>query len=362
MKRGLPVLLAVSFVLMMLSACAGKASEPTAAESAAPSEVKTVTFTDSAGRAVDVPLEITKIAVSGPLAQIVVFALAPDKMVGIATNWDETAVKYLDPKHYNLPVIGQLYGTKGELNLEELLKADPDVVIDVGEPKESIAQDMDALQEQTGIPFVHISANTATMGDTYRNLGKLLGMETEAEKLASYCEDTYAMMQDVMNKVGEENKVSLMYCMGDAGLNVVAKSSYHAEVLDMMSKNVAVVDEPSSKGTGNEVDMEQLLKWNPEVLIFAQNSVFDSVGSDATWKQLSAVSNGRYYKVPFGPYNWLGFPASVQRYLGMMWLGKLLYPEQADYDLFEKTSEFYKLFVHCDLTQAQYDELMANAK
>jgi len=346
----------------MLSSCAGTAKTPAAEESAVPTISEPVSFTDSAGRVVEVPSKITKIAVSGPLAQIVLFALAPDKMVGIATNWDETAAKYFDKKYYELPIIGQLYGTKGELNLEELLKAEPDVVIDVGEPKENIAEDMDALQEQTGIPFVHISAYTATMGDTYRNLGKLLGMETEAETLATYCDDTYAMMLNLMDEVGENNKVSLMYCMGDAGLNVVAKSSYHAEVLDLMSNNVAVVDDPSSKGTGNEVDMEQLLKWNPSVIVFAPNSVYDTVGSDATWNQLTAISNGRCYKAPFGPYNWLGFPASVQRYLGMMWLGKLLYPNQADYDLFEKTAEFYNLFYHCDLTQEQYEELMTNAK
>ncbi len=362
MKRIVPILLILSLLLATLSACAGTAKTSTAATPEIPAEGQTVSFTDSAGRVVELPSKITKIAVSGPLAQIVVFALAPDKMVGISSEWDATASKYFAPKYYNLPKIGQLYGTKGEINLEELLKADPDVVIDVGEPKDTIVEDMDALQEKTHIPFVHISANTATVGDTYRALGKLLGMEAEAEKLAVYCDDTYTMMQKLTEKVGANNKVKLLYCMGEAGLNVVAKGSYHAEILDMMSNNVAVVDEPSSKGTGNEVDMEQLLKWDPSVVVFAPNSVYDTVGSDPTWLQLTAISSGEYYEVPFGPYNWLGFPASVQRYLGMLWLGKLLYPDQADYDLYEKASEYYQLFYHCTLSRDQYDELMTNAQ
>ena len=90
-------------------------------------------FTDSCGREVTVPTDVQKIAVSGPLAQIVVFAIAPDKMVGVANDWDESAKGYFDAKYLELPLLGQLYGGKGELNLETLLAADPDVVIDVGE-------------------------------------------------------------------------------------------------------------------------------------------------------------------------------------------------------------------------------------
>ena len=138
-------------------------------------------FTDSCGREVTVPADVQKVAVSGPLAQMVVFAIAPDKMVGVANAWDETAQTYFDEKYLSLPLLGQLYGGKGELNMESLLAAAPDVVIDVGEPKGSLAEDMDALQEQTGIPFVHIDAYLATMDETYAMLGDLLAMPNEAQ-------------------------------------------------------------------------------------------------------------------------------------------------------------------------------------
>ena len=49
--------------------------------------------------------------------RLVVFAMAPDKLVGIANAWDESAAEFLDKKYYNLPILGQLYGGKGELNL-----------------------------------------------------------------------------------------------------------------------------------------------------------------------------------------------------------------------------------------------------
>ena len=57
----------------------------------------------------------------------------------------------------------------------------------------------------------------------------------------------------------------------------------------------------------------------------------------------------------------MGFPPSVQRYLGMLWLGELLYPEETDYDLYQEVKTYYDLFYHCDLTEEQYEALVANS-
>ncbi len=319
---------------------------------------ETFVFTDSVGREVELPYTIDKIAISGPLAQIVVFALCPERLVGIASKWDKTAEQFLSTEYYNLPELGQLYGGKGELNLETLLASGAQVVIDVGEPKKTIVEDLDGLTEQTGIPFVHITATIATMGDAYRKLGELLHMEEQADELAEYCDATYAKILAVSDQV---DKVNLLYITGEQGLNVIAKDSYHSEVIDLLSNNLAVVESPSSKGTGNEVDMEQILLWNPDVILFAPGSIYATVGDDETWQSITAVQNGAYYEVPFGPYNWMGFPPSVQRILGMLWMAKLLYPEAADYDLYTEVAEYFRLFYHCELTEDAYNELVANS-
>ncbi|MDY3832604.1 MAG: ABC transporter substrate-binding protein [Candidatus Ventricola sp.] len=315
-------------------------------------------FTDSTGREVTVDQEISRIAVTGPLGQIVVFAIAPDMLVGIPGAWNPEAKAFLDEQYYSLPVLGQLYGGKGDLNLEELLKAAPQVVIDIGEPKGSIAEDMDALTEQTGIPFVHISAYLESMDETYTMLGELLGLEEAAGVLAETCTRIYSRAVEMMQGV---EKVNMLYVTGENGLNVLANGGYHSGVIDMMANNVAVVENVSSKGTGNEVDMEQILNWNPDVIVFSENSIYDTVGEDPVWQNVSAIANNRYYEVPFGPYNWIGQPPAVQRLLGMMWLGKLLYPEAATYDLYDEVAQYYQLFYHCDLTREQYDALMAKA-
>ena len=363
MKRILSVLLAVCLLVTALSACGNEpaadttpSAEPSAAVSA---EAATREFTDSTGRTVTVPNEVTRVAVSGPLTQIYAIPLVGDLMVGVSNYIAEDIEKYLPDYISTLPELGQLYGGGAELDLEAILAADPDVVIDIGDSKDGIAEDMDSLSEQTGIPFVHIDATVQTSPDAYRMLGELVGREDEAEEIASWLEGIYDMMTGMMEKVDADGaRKTALYCLGGKGLNVIAKGSYHAETFNMMTDNLA--DLPDN-GSGNEVDMEQLLVWNPEVVVFAPDSVYDSVGSDAAWQQLQAVSSGNYYKTPYGPYGWLSSPPSVQRYLGMVWLGALLYPDYCEYDLQEVVTEYYKLFYECDLTQEMYDELMAGA-
>ena len=359
MKKNVKRLLALVLALVMslsLFACGQKQQEDKT-DDGTQTETTRV-FTDSCGREVTVPADIQKIAVSGPLAQIVVFAIAPDRMVGVANAWDESAKTYFDAKYLELPLLGQLYGGKGELNLETLLAAAPDVVIDVGEPKDSMAEDLDALQEQTGIPFVHIDAYLASMDDTYAMLGDLLAMPNEAQGLADYCRYAYDKVKAIADSV---EKVNLLYVTGEEGLNVIARGSYHAEVIDMLCNNLAVVDEPSSKGTGNEVDMEQILNWNPDAVIFAPGSIYSTVADNENWQTIPAIRDGRYYEVPMGPYNWMGFPPSVQRILGMQWMAKVLYPDAVDYDMYETTQTYFQLFYHCDLTAEQYAALTAHS-
>ena len=315
-------------------------------------------FVDDAGREVVLEEKIERVVVTGPLGQIAVFAIAPDSLVGLCSDWDSNAEPYIDTEKYNLPVIGQIYGGKGNVNLEELLAVNPQVVIDVGEPKGDIAGDLDALQAQTGIPFVHISALIDSLDQTYQRLGELLGMPDEAKVLSDYCADVYARVKALADRV---EKKRLLFVVGLEGLGVIAKDSYHSAVIDMLSENLAVLDAPSSRGTGNEVDMEQILVWNPDVILFSESSAFAAAQEDPLWQAVSAIAANTYYEVPVGPYNWMGFPPGMQRLLGMLLMGKVLYPDEADWDMYEETARHFELFYHSALTREQYDVLVKNS-
>ncbi len=316
---------------------------------------QSMTFVDSLGREKTFEEPISRYAVTGTMAQITVFAIAPDELVGVSSEWNDEAREYIPEKYFGLPVVGQIYGGKGDMNLEELLASDAQVVIDVGEAKKNCAEDLDALEEQTGIPFVHIDASAFTMDETYRMLGELLGKQDEAAVLSAYCKEAADQVKAIAEGVEKKN---FLYVVGEEGNHVIAKDSYHAEIIDLLTNNVAVVEEPSSRGTGNEVDGEQILQWNPEVVIFSKGSIYDTAAEDPVWQSVDAIKNGQYYEAPFGPYNWMGFPPAVQRILGMKWMAKVLYPEVAEYDLYEEIAEYFDLFYHTELTKEQYDVLM----
>ena len=55
----------------------------------------------------------------------------------------------------------------------------------------------------------------------------------------------------------------------------------------------------------------------------------------------------------------MGFPPSVQRYLGILWAAKLLYPEVCDYDLYTEIARYYRLFYGCELTRSQFEQLVS---
>ena len=351
-KKLFAVLLALCLMISTLAGCSKSTTSTNKSES--------VTFTDSAGRQVKLPSKITKIAASGSLAQIVLFALAPDMLVGVSDKWSVESKKYIDSKYYNLPVLGQFYGGKN-LNVEEIAKVSPQVVIDVGEAKSTIVEDMNSISSKVNIPTIHIDATTATMPEAYRTLGKLLGREAQGEALAQYCEQTYKKTQDIMNAVGDNGKIKVLYCSGKEGLNALAKGSFHAEILDKVTNNVAVLKKFSSSGSGDPVDMEQITLWNPDVIIFAPGSIYSTVASNPAWQKLNAIKNGKYYEVPNGPYNWMGSPPSVNRYMGMIWITQLLYPEKAQYDVYKETVKYYELFYHCKLTEDQYKALVGNS-
>lgn len=364
MRKQCLSLLTAAALCLQLCACAApaagaSASAPAAQSASASAGQEGFSFTDDIGRTVELAAQPERIVPAAPLAQIILFAVAPDKLAGLSSEWYDSARGIIGEQYFELPVFGGLYAS-ADLNVEELAAVQPDLIIDIGEEKDSSVDDLDRLQQQTGIPTVYISADLASMPETFRTLGALLGEEEQAEKLASFCERVYQRTLSIMEQVGDD-KADALYVIGDKGLNVLAKGSYHAELLDLLTNNLAVVDTPLSKGTGNEVSMEQISLWDPSFVIFAPDSIYDTVKQDPSWSQIDAIVHDNYVRVPDAPHNWMSMPPSVQRYLGLIWLPAVLYPEYCDYDPEEEIREYYELFYHCELTQEQYRQITDGA-
>jgi iron complex transport system substrate-binding protein len=370
-KRNLlALLLSLVMLLSVFTSCANKqtsasiATTPT--QTTAPPTTTQIqatkrTVTDSCGRKVEIPANITKIAPSGALAQIVLFSIAPYKLVGLSGDFADVAKKYIDKKYYSLPTFGQFYGKNVNLNIEALAAAKPDVIIDIGEAKATVKADMDGIQAQTGIPVIFIEATLPTMANAYITLGDILSEKEQAQKLSDYCAKTIAAAKEKSAFIADKDKVKLYYAEGETGLATNPVGSIHADVIDMIGAiNVADLKNTSGSG-GNEVSLEQVMLWAPDVMLFGPNSIYSTVSTDASWKDFKAVKNNKIYEVPLGPYNWMGRPPAVNRLLGVKWLGNLLYPETYKYDMVKETKTFYELFYHCTISDDDAKTLMAHS-
>lgn len=318
-----------------------------------------VKFTDSTGREVEIPKNIDRIAPSGPLAQVVLYTLCPDKLVGLAAEMKDSQMEFIDEKYRSLPVFGNFYGDT--LNMEAIMSAKPQVVIDIGEMKPTAKEDMKGVQDKTGIPSIFIHMELDSMAEAYRTLGKIVGEEDQAEKIASYVEKTLSEAKEKSESIPDDKKVRIYCGSGDAGLTALIKGTVHSDIIDAAGgENVADVEQ-SARGGVSDISMEQLMLWQPDVILFTPGSIYSDVDMREEWQGLEAVKDKKVYEVPANPYSWIGQPPSVNRIIGIKWLGNLIYPDVFQYDMKEETKEFYKLFYHCEVTDEQVDQLLANS-
>lgn len=348
-------------IMGLVSGCSSS-NEASSASSSAATQNETRTFTDSLGREVELPAQIDRIAPSGHTANQVLLTMAPEKMVCLSQELSEDQLKYINlPNYADLPITGAAFGSKGDINKEAVAAADPQVIIDTGEVKDGLEEDMDTLQEQLGIPVVFIETKLEDYGAAYEMLGELLGMPERGKELSDYCAAAYKEVTNVMATIPDSERVNLGYFLGDAGLNTIAKNSYQGQVIDLCANNVAVLEKATGSGQGQEVSLEQIALWNPDLIIFAPDSIYDTVADDPAWDGIAAIDNGNFYETPASPYNWLNNPPTVNQVMGMQWLPRLLYPDKFNTSIADVTKSYYKMFYGYDMSDREVADMTAKA-
>lgn len=313
------------------------------------------TIEDSTGRSVTFAAAPTKIAPSGTLAQLMLYTIAPERLVGWSKKPSEGQAKFMPESLKDLPEFGQFYGKNVTLNMEALVAAAPQVIIDLGDMKKSHKEDMTQIQEQTNIPTLFIKATLDNFPEAYRQLGKILGEEKKAEELAAYLEKALSDAAEYQKMAGEK-PTRIYFGGGKEGLEAQAKGSVHAVLIEMLGA-VNALEVPEVSHKGNPIDREQLLNLNADLILLQGSSPFEEIMANPAWQELRAVKEGKAVSIPSKPYSFIGNPPSVNQVPGIYWLGQLLYPE-AKIDAKAKIQEFYKLFYHYDLTDEEYAKLI----
>lgn len=343
------VLLIITVALFSFALFAQAVTEETS-ESVSATQV----FVDDLGREVELPAYITRIAPSGSNAQVIVFQIAPEKLVGLASKLSGDEMTIYPSYTYDLPAFGTLYGKKANLNKETLILANPEVIIDVGDIKgsiESMASDLDKVSADVGVPVIFLEANMDNYPAVFRRLGALLGEEERAEQLAVYYEDAVAIIESVKT----DAKPTVYITSSSDGLEAILGGKSHAQCAEKAGAQVVVTSD-LAQSNGN-ISLETLYQLDPEYIFAYSEAGYETITTSSDWATLSAVQNGKVYLVPSMPHGFIDSPVCSNRIIGLWYLASIFYP-QADIDIVEKTREFYSLFYGADISAEQTEKIL----
>ena len=313
---------------------------------------------DSAGRTVALPGEVRRVFAAGPPAAILLFAVAPDRLLGWTTALGADEKAFFPEKYTALPTLGRLTGRGNTANVEVVLAAKPDLILDYGTINPTYASLADRVQEQTGIPYALIDGSFAKMPEAFRLLGALVGDEAAGEGLAHYAEETLADIDRGIAQAAPGRRPRVYYARGPKGLNTGLGGSINVESIERVGAfNVAA---GIGKGGLADVSMEQLLLWDPEVIITTDAGFYAAVKKDKLWEGVQALQAGRVYLSPTLPFGWVDFPPSVNRMIGLHWLARLLYSDIFTAPLKPRVADFYARFYHQAPSDAQLARLLAD--
>ena len=325
---------------------------------ATPGEARTVT--DSAGRKIDVPDRIERVFAAGPPASILLYILAPDRMTGWPNPPTAEERPFIAERYRDLPALGRLTGRGGTANLEVVLKAKPDLILDFGSVRDTYVSLADNVQEQTKVPYILVDGRLEATPAALRLLGNVLDHGQRAEQLASYVEATFAEIDAALAAIPVDRRPRVYLARGPDGLETGVVGSINTEIIERAGgRNVA---EAAGQRGLVRASMEQVIVADPAIIITWDRNFFERVAKDPLWAGIRAVREGRVYLAPTAPFGWIDRPPSVNRVIGLKWLAGLFYPDRFPENLRETTRTFYRLFYHVDLTEPQLDTLIAWSK
>lgn len=322
----------------------------------APVAARAANLTDDAGRPIKVPERVERVFAAGPPASILLYTFAPDLLLGWTRRLERAQCELLGSGACDKPEVGRLTGRGNTTNLEVLLKLKPDLILDVGTINDTYVSLANRVQEQTGVPYALLDGRFAAVASAYRKLGELTSRASEAENFAHYADTTIATIKSRIDNIPQERRPRVYYARGPRGLETGLGGSINVETIEFLgARNVA----GNRRGGMATVSIEQVLAWNPDVIITIEPDFAAAVRSDQVWAPIKAVQAGRVYLSPTLPFGWVDFPPSVNRLIGLPWLAKALYPDRFPEDLRPITREFYRRFYHMTPTDVQIAHVLA---
>ena len=316
-------------------------------------------ITDLAGRTVDISPDVHRVAaLVGPSYEKVFLLGGLDKMALIPPFPQQMpwAVKVI-PNLTGIPSMASFQ----DPSIEELMNQKIDLVFFWDYPKP-----LDKMTE-AGIPVLVTQPTTASAEaesiDQFREMiksevstfGAALGSDSKvkADAYNQYFDEKVDKILKVTSAIPENERPKVYYVRGPDTLTTHGKNTYTQWWVNMAGGDLVSsgIDEMVPK-----VTMEQVISWNPDIIVMGRVNSTSPVLNDPKWKDIAAVKNGKVYTNPEGVMYW---DYSSEGVLLLEYLAKLFHPDKfADLDMKKEIKEYYSKFYHYSLTDDEAERIL----
>jgi iron complex transport system substrate-binding protein len=326
----------------------------------APSAAQNHTVTDLSGRTTVLPVTVNRVAcLVGPSYEKV-FLLGERNKIAIVPPFVKQmpwAVRVIP----NLSTIPDMASYQ-DPNLEELMARKVDVVFfwDYPKPLEKMVS--------SGIPVVvtqqslsaeqrpsSIAQFRKTIKDEVTIFGNVLGPDARrrADDYNAYFDTKVDRILAVTSKIPASERPDIYYVRGPKALTTHGQYTYTDWWVQIAGGNL--VSRNISQQVP-EVSMEQVIAWDPDIIIMGRVNNTALILDDPKWKDIKAVKTGKVYVNPDGVMYW---DYSSEGVLLMEYLAKTFHPDKfPDLDMRKEVKEYYSKFYTYNLTDDEADRIL----
>lgn len=330
----LPILLAAAVLL---------------ADACAPSRAESGGEADPAAQAMQPALAARRVGTPGiSLASLVLALGGRERLAAVAPEVrDNPWLRRIAPGTAQLPVP---FRRPAGVDMEALLAARLDLAVLWGD-----GGILERRLAQAGVPVVHVAyADAAELLAAIDTLGQALGGDAQGRAEA----------------LGRGYRHNLQrVSAGLAGLPAGARPRiYYASISPLLTEGRRTMVDAwigaagglnvAAAVTGDaHVQLEDVLRWNPEIIVTQTRAVRRQILDDPRWRQVAAVRNHRVLVNPGGVNAWCTRAAEAS--LQVLWAAKMFHPERfPDVDVAAEARRFYHRFYDYDLNDQELARLL----
>jgi iron complex transport system substrate-binding protein len=237
----------------------------------------------------------------------------------------------------------------GDPNVEEFVARGAQLVLVDGSRHAAFAEQMGELDVSV---LQYLVETPAALKEAIQLTGTAFGSEARAraDAFVGDHERVLGTVREDLVELRNEDRARVLF-LGTSSLLVASGDMYQTDLIEAAG---GLSVSSTLFGYWNEVSLEQVLLWNPDVIIIPPYGPVQPVDllDDPDWQAIRAVSEGRVHRMPrlIAPMD-TPVPESI---LGVVWMATLLYPDLLSLDLAGEMKHFYASYYGLVLTE---DEL-----